>query len=418
MAHIERTLHPALHDMKPSATLAIQARCRELEAQGRPVCRLGLGQSPFPVPDRVVAALAEHAHEKDYLPVRGLPALRQAVADHHRRTQGLSFEADDVLIGPGSKELLFGLQLAYSADLILPAPSWVSYAPQAQLLGHRVHWIPTDPAQGWRLDPDALAEAWPAGRGSGLLLLNSPNNPVGHSYSRDRLAAIAAIARERGLLVLSDEIYGELHHTGEHASIAEAYPEGTLISSGLSKWCGAGGWRLGTLAAPPQLRWLLDALAVVASETYSSVSAPIQHAAVTAYTEHPEITDYLHHSRAIVGALGRWTAQQLRAAGCHCPEPQGAFYLLCDLGPALPRPVASGAALCAQLLDEVQLGVLPGSDFGLAPEAPIVRLALVDFDGAAALQAARHQPVDEAFLRAHCGRVVEGIERLVGWLGG
>ncbi|HHO52212.1 MAG TPA: aminotransferase class I/II-fold pyridoxal phosphate-dependent enzyme [Deltaproteobacteria bacterium] len=402
--------------MRPSATLAIQERCRVLEAEGRSVCRLGLGQSPFPVPERVVAALIAHAHEKDYLPVRGLPALRQAVAAHHRRTQGLQIEAEDVLIGPGSKELLFGLQLAYDAELILPAPSWVSYAPQARLLGRRVRWIPTDPEQGWRLQPEALAAAWPVGRGPGLLVLNSPNNPVGHSYDAEHLAAIAAVARERGLLVLSDEIYGALHHQGGHATIAAAYPEGTLISSGLSKWCGAGGWRLGTLAGPPQLRWLLDAMAVVASETYTSVSAPIQHAAVVAYTDHPDLRSYLHRSRLVLRALGGWAAGRLRGAGCRCPEPEGAFYLLCDLSPALGSAPISGARLCTSLLDELQIAVLPGSDFGLPPSDPVIRIALVDFDGAAALAAAHDGPIDEAFLRRHCGRVVEGIERLVGWL--
>ncbi len=247
-------------------------------------------------------------------------------------------------------------------------------------------------------------------------MLNTPNNPVGHGYDPQRLDAIAQVARARGLIVVSDEIYGALHHEGAHASIARAYPEGTLVTSGLCKWCGAGGWRLGTLLVPPPLHALRDALAVLASETYTSVSAPVQHAAVTAYTAHPEIDDYLRRSRAIVGALGRWASARLRGVGCRCPTPEGAFYLLADLSPALAAPPPDAAELCERLIDEAQVATLPGGHFGLPRRAPIVRLALVDFDGAAALRAAGDAPVDEAFLRRRCAPVVEGIERLAAWI--
>ena len=403
-----RSIHPALRTLTPSATLALQARCKAMPG---PVFNLGLGQSPFPVPAPVVDALVAHAGAKDYLPVRGLPALREAVARDHRDRLGAPATADDVLIGPGSKALLFGLQLAADLDLILPAPSWVSYAPQAQLLGRAVHWIGTDRRDGWRLDPAALAAACPAER-QAILVLNTPNNPVGNGYSADRLEAIAAVARDRGLIVLSDEIYGELHHRGEHASIAAIWPEGTVVSGGLSKWCGAGGWRLGTLVFGPSLGWLAEATAVVASETFSATSAPIQHAAVAAYDGHPEIAAYLARSRAIVGALARWAVGRLRRAGCFCPEPEGAFYLMCDLG---GDGAQTAAELCEQLLVQQGVAALPGSDFGLPAQEPVVRFALVDFDGAAALSAAATAPVDEAFLRTYCPNVVEGIERVAEW---
>ncbi|MEM6732001.1 MAG: aminotransferase class I/II-fold pyridoxal phosphate-dependent enzyme, partial [Myxococcota bacterium] len=127
-------IHPPLAALSgPSATLAINEHSRALEAAGRNVFKLGLGQSPFPVPPRVVEALRNHAAEKDYLPVRGLPALREAVAEFHRRSDGIDRAETSVLIGPGSKELMFLLQLAFDGTTLLPAPSWVSYEPQARI---------------------------------------------------------------------------------------------------------------------------------------------------------------------------------------------------------------------------------------------------------------------------------------------
>ena len=113
----------------PSATLAINERCAELESEGRQVFRFGLGQSPFPVPEVVVEELRRNAHQKDYLPVKGLRELREEVAEHHRRRFSIDCSADDVLVGPGSKELMFLLQLVYYGDLVVPTPAWVSYAP-------------------------------------------------------------------------------------------------------------------------------------------------------------------------------------------------------------------------------------------------------------------------------------------------
>ena len=150
-----------------------------LQAAGRQVYRLGFGQFPFPVPDAVVDELRSSAHEKDYPPTRGLPALRSAIADHFRSEFGVEAAADDVFIGPGSKELMFLLQLALYADL--PAPCWVSYAPQARMLDRPIHLLPTRADDQWQIDPEALAD------------------------------------------------------------VCRMDPVGTIVSSGLSKWCRAGG---------------------------------------------------------------------------------------------------------------------------------------------------------------------------------
>lgn len=151
---------------------------------GRKVYRFGLGQSPFPVPEHVRGALADRSHEKDYLPVKGLPALRQAVVDWVRRTEGLKYSPEHVLVGPGTKELMFIVQLVYYGDLVIPSPSWVSYAPQARIIGRHIHWLETRVETGLGVEPETLAalcEKDPAR--PRLLILNSPGNPTGISYS-------------------------------------------------------------------------------------------------------------------------------------------------------------------------------------------------------------------------------------------
>ncbi len=408
-----------------SATLAINERCAHLHREGKEVYRLGLGQSPFPVAAPVVAELQANAHQKDYLPVKGLPQLREAVAGYHRRQEGVEYSADDVLIGPGSKELMFLVQLVYYGDLVIPTPSWVSYAPQANIIGRHIRWVPTRAEDGWRLLPEgleALCRTDPTR--PRILILNYPNNPSGTTYSADELEALAAVARRYRVILLSDEIYGEVRFDGQHQSIARHYPEGTIISAGLSKWCGAGGWRLGTFTFPRSLRWLLDAVSVVASETYTSTSAPIQHAAVRAYQGGIEIERYLSNSRRILGALAAACRQRLVAAGAEVPVPQGGFYLFPTFAPLrealLRRGVTSSVELCERLLDDTGVALLPGSEFGRPANELTARLAFVDFDGARALVGAEQipldQPLPEDFLQIHCPRVLTAIDRLCDWL--
>ncbi|MEQ8860699.1 MAG: aminotransferase class I/II-fold pyridoxal phosphate-dependent enzyme [Pseudomonadales bacterium] len=418
------TFNPHVRGTRPSATIAINERSRQLLAQGRNVVRLGLGQSPFPVPEMVVEALRYHAHEKDYLPVRGLPALRQAVADHLNRRQDLSVGADQVLIGPGSKELLFLLQLCYAGDLVIPAPSWVTYAPQARLLGRQPIWLATDRDSGLGVTAERLELLCrDAPQRARLLILNYPGNPTGTSYSAAQLQEIAEVARRHRVLVLSDEIYGELDFAGAHVSLARFYPEGTIVSGGLSKWCGAGGWRLGTFAVPTPLAPLADLMAAVASETFTAVSAPIQYAAVRAFQGGPEIDDYLDRSRAVLGALLELGRRLLVDAGAEVCPARGGFYLFPSFErqrEALARiDIDTGVSLCERLLEETGVACLPGSDFG-RPDAELsLRLALVDFDGAAALDDLERRDdgyaVDTAYLDQHCARTLRGLRSLRDW---
>ena len=411
--------------LTPSASLAINELSAELIAAGHDVIKLGLGQSPFPVPRPVVEALKENAHQREYLAVKGLAALREAVADYHARKHSIRRTAADVLVGPGSKELMFLIQLVYYGDLCIPTPSWVSYEPQARIIGRNVHWLRTTPEHHWGLMPDELEELCRDDPDRPrLVIINYPNNPTGYTYTVDKLRQLAEVARRYRVVMLSDEIYGELDHAGEHTSIAEFYPEGTIISSGLSKWCGAGGWRLGTFTFPDNLRWLLDAMAVVASETFTATCAPIQYAAVCAFQGGDEIEAYLRTCRRILRALGSYSVNRLREAKIKLGNPDGGFYLFPDFrafeGPLKRIGISTSDQLAEALLSETGVATIPGANFGRPAGELTLRMAYVDFDGAEAMQAADREPDDRElnalFLRKYCPRVTDAMERIGTWV--
>jgi len=410
-----------------SPTLAINELSKRMQAKGKHVYRMGLGQSPFPIPIPVVETLKMHAHEKDYLAVNGLLELRKSVARFHRQVDAVEISPKNVLIGPGSKELMFLLQLAYYGDIILPTPCWVSYAPQAKIVGRNISFIHTTFQSNWQITPQQL-ETYLSRENDRykprLLVLNYPSNPHGQTHSAEELKAIAKIARKHEIIILSDEIYGQLHHQGKHVSIARFYPERTIISSGLSKWCGAGGWRLGTFTFPSNLDWLMNSMAAVASETYSSVSAPIQYAAVRAFRGGIVIERYLCHARRILSYIGNRIARILSDAGIKVHPPQGAFYLFIDLSPFSEQLIARGVTdskiLCEKLLHETGVAILPGAEFQRPAEELSARLAYVNFDGAKALAMSETIPLSETlpedFADHFCAPVFEATKKIVNWI--
>lgn len=385
----EIPLSSKILEVPKSATLAINEKSRQLILEGKDVIRLGLGQSPFPVPDIMVTALKEYASAKDYMAVQGYLPLREAIASFINRTEGLNRHADNVIIGPGSKELFFGLQAVLDCDLVLPAPSWVSYEPQARLLGKTVHWLPCKEQDGMKLTASTLEKHCQSHTSRlQLLILNSPNNPSGACFNEQELKDLARVAARHDVIVLSDEIYSELHYSGQHVSIARYYPERTIISNGISKWAGAGGWRLGFFMLPEALSPVLDAMVVMASETFTSVSAPIQMASISAFEDSSEILDYIHASRKIMRAIGTNFSQLLNEQGITVVTPQGGFYNLADFSKfreqLLKAGITDARQLSQQMLQATAVAALPGLDFGM--QGLLLRFAFVDFDGSRLLQ--------------------------------
>lgn len=419
------SLNLNVRGMPLSATLYINELSNKLKQQGKKVYKFGLGQSPFPVPKLIVEELRVNAFQKDYQQVKGLLALREAVADYHLRRHDLPCSADDVLIGPGSKELMFILQFVYYGEILIPTPSWVSYAPQAKIIGRQTVWVNKKESHKWLLRPEDIQQICEQDPSRPrLIIMNYPSNPTGVTYNREELEEIAAVAKKYRVIILSDEIYGELNFNGTHTSIARFYPEGTIISGGLSKWCGAGGWRLGTFTFPRSLSGLLNAMATVASETFTATSAPIQYAAVKAFKGGMEIERYLWNARKILKALGNEIHSILSSAGVECPVPEGAFYLFPNFknyaDKLKAKNIFTSMELTTKLLEETGAALLPGNVFGRPNEEYTARLAYVDFDGARALAAAEtispEDPLSEDFTNTYCSHMLEGTKRIVDWL--
>jgi len=402
--------------LKTSATLAINELSQKLIKEGKEVFKFGLGQSPFPVPEIIVNELKKHAHQKDYLNVSGLIGLREEAANYHSNNNQYKYNAESVIIGPGSKELIFQTQLVLNCDLLLPSPSWVSYEPQAQIINKKVHWIKATAETNWHLDPEELDKTCASLNSvNKLLILNSPNNPSGTTHGN--LKELANVAKKHNVIIIADEIYAELDFTGEYKSITHYYPEKTIVSSGLSKWCGAGGWRLGMLVFPDELSYIRDSVRTVASETFTAVSAPIQYAAIKAYSE--DHSEYLENSRLILKMIGDYIYKELSSVGVMCQKPQGGFYMICDFSNVVNKTheINNDKTLCQKILNDIGFAMLPGSDFGMEEDKLLSRIAFVDFDGSKALKMiSKEKPSSDNFLDLTCPKIAKGISLLKDWI--
>ena len=312
-------------NLKPSSTLAINETSRELEKKGKKIFKFGFGQSPCMVPQDVVNELKNNANQNKYLPMQGLSELREAVAKYTSNKKNYNYKSENVIIGPGSKELMFLLHIIFDGEIILPTPSWVSYAPQAILGRNKVQILQTKRVNNWFPTAIEIEEIILKDKSKNyLIFLNSPNNPSGQIC--ENLKEISDIANKYNLIILSDEIYSELSFENNYESISNFCPEKTIISTGLSKWCGAGGWRLGYFIVPNSLEEIKNMINVLASETFSSVSAPIQYAAIKAYEN--DHTKYIDKSRNILKAVGEYVYKNLKSNKVLINIPQGGFYLM------------------------------------------------------------------------------------------
>jgi len=417
-----------LRSVEKSQTLLLNEQSRNLENSGREVFKFGFGQSPFPPLARAIAALQQNAQRKDYSPVQGILPLRERIAEFHKNAEGIDVDASRVLVAPGSKILIYAAMAAFKkADILIPAPSWVSYRPQAALLNHAAISVETTAQKRWRITPEAIEKAVRQktdAKSPSVLILNYPGNPDGLSYSAAELRALAESFRKHNILVISDEIYGLLNHQGTHRSVALDYPEGTIVTGGLSKWCGAGGWRLGIALLPKALDGeYKETLLGIASETYSCASLPVQYAACEAYLWDSVTQDYLAHQRRILALTGNWASSQLQNTGMVAHAPEGGFYLFLDFSPLAEsfkhQGISTSNQLCERLLADTGIALLPGDAFGMESSHLSARLAYVEFDGVAALAASEklglQNKLDETFLRQHLAKTVRGIEQLCRW---
>ena len=397
-------------NLKPSSTLLINETSRKLEEQGKKIYKFGFGQSPFKVPEDVVNELKDNAHQNKYLPMQGLSELRDAVAKYTSKRKNYDYKSENVIIGPGSKELMFLLHVIFDGEIILPAPSWVSYAPQAILGRNKIQILQTNRENNWFPTAAEIEEVVLKDKNKNyLLFLNSPNNPSGQICKN--LDEISKIVNKYNLIILSDEIYSELTFENSFTSISNFCPEKTIISTGLSKWCGAGGWRLGYFLIPDKLVEIKNMINVLASETFSAVSAPIQYAAIKAYEN--DHSNYINKSRNILSAVGNYVYENLKSNKVLINKPQGGFYLMPEF---LKKVFNSSSEMCESILNDTGVALLPGSDFGFAQTQMLARLSFTDFDGQEFMSKIEdNQKIDNDHIAKFAPKVVEGVDKLKKW---
>jgi len=397
-------------DLEPSSTLKINEISRKLEDKGKKIFKFGFGQSPFQIPTDIVDTLKDNAYQNKYLPMQGLNELREAIAKYTSTKKNYNYKSENVIIGPGSKELMFLLHVLFAGEIILPAPSWVSYAPQAILGRNKIKSIQTKRENNWFPTGSEIEEVILQDKNKNyLLFLNSPNNPSGQICKN--LDEISEIAKKYNLIILSDEIYSELSFEDGFKSISSFCPEKTIISTGLSKWCGAGGWRLGYFIIPDSLNIIKNSINVLASETFSAVSAPIQYAAITAYTS--DHNEYINNSKKILYAVGNYVYENLKSNKILINKPQGGFYLMPEF---LNKKFKTSSEMCDNILKETGVVLLPGSDFGFDKTKMLVRLSFTDFDGQNFMnKIEKKQSIDNEQILKLAPKIVEGVDKLKKW---
>ena len=360
-----------LKTLAPSSTLAVQAKARELRARGIDVISFGAGEPDFDTPERIknAATAAMACGHTKYTEVGGVGEVRLAVCAKLKRDSGLDYEPADVLISCGAKHTLYNLAVAVldpGDEVIVPSPFWVSYPEQVKLVGAVPVPVPTDEATGFDLDAEGVRRA--VTPRTKMVVVNSPNNPTGAVFSPATLEAVARLAVERDLLLVSDECYEPLTYEGRHVSIASFGPEvkaRTLVVNTCSKAYAMTGWRIGYGAGP---RALIRAMTDVQSQVTSNPASIAQYAAVEALIGPQDDVakmagEFDRRRRLIVTGLNA-------LPGVHCAMPKGAFYAFANVSGLFGRLSPDGSRLggsvdvTAFLLEHARVAVVPGVDFG------------------------------------------------------
>lgn len=353
--------------VEPSKTLAVAALATRLKSEGRDVISLTAGEPDFATPAPVAEAgiAAIRAGATRYTAAAGEPALRAKIAATYSERWGLPLAGENVCVSSGAKPLLYYLLcilLEPGDEVLFAVPFWVSYEAMVKMRGGTPVPVATDFARGHKLDAAGLAAAITPR--SKVLMLNNPTNPSGAVYSADELRAIAAVAREKDLVIIADEIYEDLVYGGlKHRSFYDLepwLPDRTVVVSGFSKSYAMTGWRLGYAIAE---KGLITALASYQSQALSSPSQISQRAALVALGEGrasvpPMCAAFAKRLQYCVG--------RMRPLGLPFIEPQGAFYLFFDTTPVCKaRGWADGAEFCAKLLEQEGVALVPGDAFGM-----------------------------------------------------
>jgi aspartate aminotransferase len=366
----------ALARVKPSATLAVTARARELKREGRDVIGLGAGEPDFDTPENVKRAAIDAITrgETKYTDVDGIPELKAAVVAKFARENGLAYETNQIHVAPGGKAVLYNALVATLSpgdEVIVPAPYWVSYPDMVLLAGGEPVTVVGHEVDGFKLRPEAL-EAAITSR-TKWLILNSPSNPTGAAYTGPELEALAAVVRRHPhVWVMTDDMYEHLIYGDfDYLTFAQVAPDlidRTLTVNGVSKAYAMTGWRIGYAGGPKPL---IDLMRKVAGQTTSNPSSISQWAAVEALNG-PQ--DFIRERAAAFERRRDLVVSMLnQATGLRCPTPEGAFYVYPSVEGLIGKTAPDGTviesddAFVSALLDAEGVAVVQGSAFGLSP---------------------------------------------------
>lgn len=397
-------------------------KCAEMGCH-RPYHHFAFGQSPFSPPAKIVSALKDNAGKHDYVPTAGIPELRETIAKYYQDIFGINCNARQIIISPGSKEMISMIIAVLEGPVFIPSPSWVSYLPQAKILKKEVMSIRLTPDDNYKLTPEKLAyslsQTFSRQR---ILILNSPNNPTGAVYSEGELDALAEVCKKYNVIVISDEIYARTSFNFEnYVSMARVYPEKTIVTGGLSKDRSAGGYRMGIGIFPDNEAFINDILKIAGS-TYSCVAAPIQYASLVAFSQDPGIEEYIHDCTQIHATVGRITSSRLnKIPRVKATIPEGAFYLFVDFneygGKLKEIGFESCADFCEHMVRVEHTALLPGNSLLLSEDNFSVRLSYVDYNGNEVFKAwQKEKPESDTekdnFFEKYCPLVSQGIKNI------
>jgi aspartate aminotransferase len=349
----------------PSPTLGITAKAKALQAQGVDVVGFGAGEPDFDTPEHIKEAAAQALREGDtkYTPRSGA-ALTRAICEKLQRENGLAYEPPQILLSVGAKHTLYNLFQALldpGDEVVIPVPYWVSYPEQVKLASGVPVYVDAPETNGFRVTADAIRRA--VSDRTKILVINSPSNPSGAVIDPTELRAIADLAVERDLLVVSDEIYEHLIYGKQHVSIAsfgEEIKRRTFVVNGFSKAYSMTGWRLGWAAGD---REVISAMARIQDQSTSNPTSFAQAGALAALTG-PQ--DCVAEMRAEFEKRRGYIVDRLNSMpGVTCVTPDGAFYVLPNVSGLTGDRYPDGDAVTEYLLTEAKIAVVPGSGFGL-----------------------------------------------------
>jgi aspartate aminotransferase len=348
--------------LSPSLTLAIDSKAKQMKAEGQDVVGFGAGEPDFDTPQHIKDAAIKALNEgfTKYTPASGTPELRQAVADKLKRENGLTYKASQVIISCGGKHSCYNVILATCEEgdeVIIPAPYWLSYPEMVKLAGATPVIIQTSDRTEFKITAEQLRAAiTPRTR---LFILNSPSNPTGSIYTPEEIKALGDVCVEKGVLIMSDEIYEHLLYDGaQHKSVAsfsQAHYEHTIIVHGFAKAWSMTGWRLGFCAAPEPIAKAIDAIQSHSTSNPTSFAQKGGLAALTGPQDHlPKWLEEFSKRRAY--AFERLN----RIPGVSCVNAKGAFYLF----PNISGTGLKSTEFCAKLLEQEKVAAVPGIAFG------------------------------------------------------